>query len=71
MLDRRLCLEEKMDSFFFFWIIFIIIQLLPSGGVESFFLIINFYDKWGNEDLNYGSPHKGDHSIPLNYKAFG
>ena len=42
MVDRRLCLEEKLDNFFL-KIIFIIIQLLPSGGEEIF--LINFYNK--------------------------
>ena len=73
MVDRRLCLEEMMDNFYlfiYFWISFIIIQLLPSGREGIFFLIIKFYNKCGNEVLNFGSSHKGDHSIPLNYKAF-
>ena len=70
MVDRRLCLEEMMDNFFF-WISFIIIKLLPSGreGI-FFFLIIKFYNKWGNEDLNFGSSYKWGHSIPLNYKTY-
>ena len=72
MVDRRLCLEEKMDSFFFFFLNYFYKQFNCYQVEERrVFFIINFYNKRGNEDLNYGSPHKGDHSIPLNYKAFG
>ena len=63
-------LGRNDGQFFFFELVFIIIQLLPSGREGIFFLIIKFYNKGGNEDLTFGSSHKGDHSIPLNCETF-
>ena len=31
----------------------------------------NFYNYWGREDLNLGSPYEEDQAMPLSYKALG